>query len=617
MNPSPGFLSATDLWAKVRKAFAPPPRLTVSEWADRERRLSPEAAAEPGPWRTERAEYLRGILDAIGDQRVTAVVVKTSSQVGKTEAILNAIGFHMHMDPSPMLVVQPTIEMGEALSKDRLATMIRDCPALTPLAGDPKAKSTGNTLLHKQFPGGHVTIAGANSPASLASRPVRVVFLDEVDRYPSSAGTEGDPVTLARARTKTFWNRKAVLTSTPTFKGSRIDQAYTESDQRRYFVPCAHCGEFQVLAWAAVKWDEGKPETARLYCVSCGTGWDEVDRLAAIRAGEWRGSAPFTGIAGFHLNELYSPWSSPAEVARQFVDARHSRNPERMRAWTNTCLGEAYEDEAETIPATAIAERAERWEGTPDGVLLRTVGIDVQADRVELEVVGWGADFESWSLEYRPITGDTTRPEVFADLDAALLELKPNAVCIDSGFNTDAVLRFCKDRFRRRIYAIKGIAGPGRPIWPKRGSRNNKLRVPHFMVGVDAAKFTIYGWLKLKTAGPGFCHFPDDRDGDYFDGLTAEEVRTRMSRGFPIREWHKRPGSRNEPLDCRVYAYAALLSLSPNWKRLTAARAAAIERRKAEEARQQESQQPGSAARTQTAPVFAPARTGFVNRWRY
>lgn len=544
--------------------FRPPPRLSVSQWADRHRQLSREASSEPGQWRTGRAEYQRAILDAISDPLTHTVVVMSCAQVGKSEMLLNGIGFHIAQDAAPILFLQPTVEMAETFAKDRIAPMIRDSPCLTALIAEPLSRSGGNTILHKQFPGGHLTLAGANSPASLASRPVRIVFADEVDRYPPSAGTEGDPVTLARARTKTFWNRKFVLTSTPTIKGvSRIEQAYAESDQRVFEVPCPHCATAQRMLWAAVVWPAGRADAAAYHCTDCGAAWSDAQRIAALRKGEWSASAPFRGIAGFHLNELYSPWSRVGDIAQSFVEAKASRSQERMRAWINTTLGETWEQDGERVDDAGIAARVESWAGEPDGVLVRTAGVDVQDDRLEVEIVGWGVDEESWSLAYHVIFGDPSGPALWADLDRLLLDMKPAAVCVDSGgHHTQAVYKFCRERLRRRVYAIKGMGGPGRLVWPKRASRQNSGKLPLFLVGVDAAKDQIFAHLKLTTAGPGYCHFPDDRDDQYFAGLASETVVTKYSKGFPVREYRKRAGVRNEPLDCRVYSYCALISLN-------------------------------------------------------
>jgi phage terminase large subunit GpA-like protein len=546
--------------------------MALSDWADRNRKLSREASAEPGQWRTSRAEYQRGILDAVTDRTVHSVAVMTSAQVGKSEVLLNALGYYISQDPSPILLLQPTLEMAEAFSKDRLAPMLRDTPVLKDLVADPRARDSGNTLLHKQFPGGHVTMAGANSPSSLASRPVRIVMCDEVDRYPPSAGSEGDPVTLAKARAKTFWNRKLILTSTPTIKGhSRIEAAYQESDRRRYWVPCPHCGERQTLVWSQVRWDQGDAKSALYYCAHCGVGWTDAERYAAIRKGEWRAEAPFTGVAGFHLNELYSPWSRITDIVTAFLDVKASRSAERMRAWQNTVLGECWEDAGETIDETGLMERAETWDGEPQGVLFKTLGVDVQDDRLELELVGWGLGEESWSLRYDVIFGDPSAPALWADLARYIADWRPSATAVDTGGHyTQQAYAFCRNRLKQRVYAIKGMAGPGRPVWPKKASKQNVGKVNLFLIGVDAAKEVVYSRLKIKTPGPGYCHFPRDRDDQYFAGLASEMVVTRYSKGFPIREWRKRKGGlRNEPLDCRVYAYAAMCSFGTiHWNRL-------------------------------------------------
>ena len=298
--------------------------MTISEWADAKRRLSSEASAEPGRWRTERAIYQRGIMDAISDPAVESVVVMSSSQTGKTEVLLNTVGFHIDQDPAPVMVVMPTERDAETWSKDRFSPMARDTPCLHGRISDPKSRDGSNKILHKKFPGGHLTIVGANAPSGLASRPIRILLCDEVDRYPFSAGAEGDPVNLAKKRTVTFWNRKIVLVSTPTIRGaSRIETAFAESDRRRFFVPCSECGEHQTLVWEQVRWDRDadgahRPETARYECRHCGAHWS-APTWAAVRKGEWRAEAAFDGIAGFHLNEVYSSWVRLEAMVRTFL----------------------------------------------------------------------------------------------------------------------------------------------------------------------------------------------------------------------------------------------------------------------------------------------------------
>ena len=304
--------------------------------------LSPEASAEAGKWYTSRTPYLRGIMDAASDPVVTTLVVESSSQVGKTETCLNIIGFHIHQEPAPILLLEPTLEMAEAISKDRVAPMIRDSAVLSDIVGDPRSRSSENTLLHKRFPGGHLTMSGANSAAGLSSRPIRVLICDEVDRYPASAGAEGDPVALAVKRTTTFWNRKLGFISSPTIEGlSRIDAAFEASDKRFFQVACHSCAKRQKLEWEYVRWEEGRPDTAVYVCRHCGTAWDDQQRYEAIHAGIWIAEKEFNGTAGFHLNELYNPWVVLGEMAARFLDAKHK--PDRgdddaLRTFVNTAL---------------------------------------------------------------------------------------------------------------------------------------------------------------------------------------------------------------------------------------------------------------------------------------
>lgn len=544
----------------------------MSQWADAKRRLSPEASAEPGRWDTGRAEYQRGIMDALSDPAVHTVVVQSSAQVGKTEAVLNVVGFYIDQDPAPILVLQPTLEMGQAFSKDRLAPMLRDTPALQGKVKDARARDSGNTLLHKTFPGGHITIAGANSAASLASRPIRVLLADEVDRYPVSAGTEGDPVSLARKRTTTFWNRKVLLVSTPTIKGqSRIEAAFLESDQRQFLVPCPDCGEEQRLVWAQVRWPECKPSAAEYCCEHCGTLWSDAQRWGAVRRGRWQAQAEFTGIAGFHLSELYSPWRTLAETAADFLASK--TDPERLRTWVNTALGETWEDRGETVDSGALAQLREPYgpDDLPDEVIFATAGVDTQDDRLELEIVGWGEGEQSWGIAYHVLYGDPAQESVWAELDEVLREtyatnsgrvVRVQATAIDSGgHHAESVLRFCRGRFRRRVFAIKGMAGQGKPIWPLRASKT-KTRDSVFMVGVDTAKDTVYARFRIEPGNAGACHLPDDPatgyDDDWMEQVTSEQRMTRYREGRPYTVWVLPKGKRNEALDCRVYATAAM-----------------------------------------------------------
>jgi len=510
-------------------------------------------------------------MDAISDPAIRQVVVMSSAQVGKTEFILNVIGYHIDRDASPILCIQPTLQMAQAFSKDRLAPMLRDTPKLQGKVKDPRSRDSGNTTLHKVFPGGHITIAGANSAAGLASRPVRIVLCDEIDRYPSSAGTEGDPIRLAAKRATTFWNSKLVTVSTPTVKNaSRIEAEWLDSDQREYYVKCPHCEASQTLKWRNVHWEEGKAQTACYTCEECGAAWTDADRFKAIKAGEWISTQPDSGIAGFRLSGLYSPWVPLAEAVRDFLEAK--KLPETLRVWVNTYLGETWEEQGDGIEETDISSHREAYETVPDAVHLLTAGVDVQDDRVEVEVLGWGRDEESWSIDHAIIYGDPSTPSLWSDLDAYLAQkferensaaLNIRCACIDSGGHyTQAVYNFVKAREGRRIFAIKGVGGEGKPI-VGRPSKNNIGKVRLFPVGVDTAKELVYSRLKISKPGPGYCHFPDRYDEEYFSQLTAEQIVVRFSKGFRRREW-KKIRARNEALDLRVYALAAYALLNAN-----------------------------------------------------
>lgn len=531
-------------------------------------------------------------MDAVNDPLIDTVVVMKSAQVGWTEILGNVVGYFVDNDPCPILLIQPTLEMGEAWSKDRLAPMVRDTQALRSKIKDAKSRDSGNTLLHKTFPGGHITIAGANSPAGLASRPIRVVLFDEVDRYPPSAGAEGDPVSLASKRTTTFWNRKKLMGSTPTIKGlSRIEAAYDGSDQRRYMVPCPHCDEPQALKWSQVHWPEGKPTEAYYVCEHCGSVITDHDKPEMLRRGEWVGSKPHNGVAGFHINELYSPWVTFGEMASSFVEAK--RLPETLKTWVNTALAETWEEAGETVDETGLLDRRESYgPAIPQGAAILTAGVDVQADRLEAELVAWGPDQESWSAEYQIFTGDPAKPDVWQRLDDWLLstfdhesgaKLKIASACIDSGgHHTQQVYAFTARRFSRRIFATKGMAGQGKPLI-KRPDRKSKAKGKVFMLGADTGKELCYSRLKIAEPGPGYCHFPAHYQAEYFQQMTAEKVLTKYVKGFASRVWVKKSAhARNEALDCRILAMAALELLNVRIERVAARLKAQTEQTKAE-----------------------------------
>ncbi len=504
----------------------------------------------------------------------------SSSQVGKTECLNSFVGYVIDQDPGPVLVVQPRVEDGEAWSKDRLAPMLRDTPCLRGKVADVRSRDANNRILHKRFQGGSITIAGANSPAGLAMRPIRYVLLDEVDRYPPSAGTEGDPVSLAVKRSTTWWNRKILLVSTPTVKGaSRIESWWLRSNQSSFWVPCPECGTCQVLVWPNIEWPADCPEDARYRCAHCKAVIPAHRKPWMLARGEWRAANPKSKIAGFWINQLYSPWKEWPETVIEFLEA-NAGGPETLRAFVNTALGELWDDERQTsVDITTLLARREAFgPRLPRGVAVLTVGVDLQLDRAEVEVVGWGKGEESWSIEYRVFPGDPSAPGLWRSLDEFLnrqwlheygISLGVAACCVDSGFHTQQVYDFCRVRYHRRIFAIKGKSGQ-LPVWPKKPTRNTINRTPMWIVGVDSAKHVVYGRLRIEEAGPGYCHFPTERTEAWFEQLLSETLTTTYSRGVPVREWKQKRGVRTEVLDARVYAYAALCGLVSMGLRLDA-----------------------------------------------
>lgn len=576
---------ATEIANEMFKALKPPPELTVSEWADEFRYLSPESSASPGKWRTSKAEYQRGIMDSTKEPGVKRVVIMSSAQVGKTSFVENIIGYFTSYDPCPIMVVNPTLEMSTTFSQDRLSTMIRDTPILTETFGDPKSKSSGNTILKKNFKGGVLTMVGANSPSSLASRPIRVVLFDEVDRFPSSAGTEGDPISLGKKRTATFWNSLVVEVSTPTVKhDSRIEMSFLESDQRYFHVKCPKCETEQRLLWKNVVWTDSNASTAIYTCDNpeCDHEMNDGDRYRMVKSGRWIATAPFNEVAGFHLNELYSPWRKLSDIVQDFLNAKD--NPETLKTFINTSLGETFEEQGEKADPTALINRVEEYgtEGyenvpVPEGVLFITMGVDVQQDRIEAEVIGWGEKEESWSLEYHILLGDTTDDDVWEQLSQLLTStyntvydkpLNIEMTLVDSGFNTSKVYEFTNKYSNSFCKPCKGISGK-HPIIEdrtKKVRRKTKAKVDVEMIGADNAKHVIYSYLQTNIGSTGYCHFTIAHcDEMYFEQLTAEKRITKYRKGFAIQEWVKE-SPRNEVLDCRIYGYAAMKIKNPNFE---------------------------------------------------
>ena len=570
-----------DLLSRVFSVLKPPPDLKLSEWADKFRQLSSEASAEPGRWRTSKAPYQKEIMDAITDIGIKKVVVMSAAQVGKTDAmILNPIGYYIHYEPSPIMVLQPTITMAETFSKDRLSPMLRDTAVLADKVND-KSRNSGNTILQKIFPGGRVTMVGANSPSSLASRPIRILLADEIDRYPATAGSEGDPLFLAAKRLTTFWNRKEVNVSTPTIKGlSRIEVEYENSSKGEWHTPCPCCGELQPLTWSGIVFDKDDLSEIGYVCSKCGVISSEVEWKEGFKDGCFIHEDPENPVKGFHLNTLASTLATWREVVEKFLVANEEvkkGNVELMKVWTNTEMGETWEEDGETIEDEELMKRRENYNcEIPADVLYLTAGVDTQDDRFEVEVVGWGPEYESWGIKYAALYGDTgnMQDQVWVDLDTFLSQtfekpdgtkLKIIATCIDSGgHRSNQVYKFCKPRFNRRIFAIKG-SNDSAAAYIQKPTKSNREQAYLFTIGVDTGKSWLMDRLKLEEPGPGFCHFPreDGRgyDEKYFKGLTSEKKVMRYKMGRPYFAWELKDRGehrRNEALDCRNYATAAI-----------------------------------------------------------
>ncbi len=577
----------------TRDNLRPPPKLTLSQWADRYAVLSRETSAQTGRFRA--FGYQTGMLDAVTDPSVSQVTVMKSARVGYTKMLDHVVGYYLHQDPSPILLVQPRVEDAEDYSKTEIAPMLRDTPVLTAITGDMKARDSNQTILKKTFlNGSSLALVGANSPGGFRRITARIVCFDEVDGYPKGgAGSEGDQIALGTKRSETFWNRKIILGSTPTVKGeSRIEKAWEESDQRRFHVPCPHCSEMQTLVWGGrdtphgIKWRQNErgehlPETTIYVCVN-GCIIEEADKPAMIAAGEWRASKPFHGHAGFHIWSGYSLAVNAAWSKLVAEWLRVKGDPLARQTFVNLVLGEPYEERGDnTLSERVLLERREVWAGeVPDGVAVLTAGIDTQDDRVEIEIAGWGRDEERWSIAHEVIDGDPGAPALWDEVDAFLRRrwhradgrpFEVMASCVDSGgHHTEKVYEFSKSRLGRRIWAIKGESaksGARSPVWPtKRPSAKTKASFRPVIIGVNAAKDAIRYRLALDKPAlgqpsPGYMHFPADRDINYFAQMLAERSVVKSINGQRYRVWEQIPGRANEALDLAVYSYAALCGL--------------------------------------------------------
>ena len=577
--------------APALKNFLPPEDLTVSEWADKYRILSAESSAESGPWHTSRTPYLKDVMDAFTDPMIQRLVLVSSSQVGKSEIILNFLGYIIDQDPGSTLYIQPTVDDCKKFSRQRVTPMLRDCKKVKAKVHEAKSRDAKNTVLQKTFPGGVFTMVGTNSPSGLASTPVRYVLADERDRFAASAGTEGDPFELALARQTTYYNRKTVEVSTPTIKDqSPIAASYDLGTRERWCHQCPHCGEYEQIRFDNIKFKplqeikngkkEWNVENIEYCCPHCGALTDE--KTMRRQPTKWIAQNPDAyarGIRSFWINGFSSPWQSWEKIILKFLYAKE--DPQKLQVVFNTCFGELWEDRGSLATEDEMLKRREEYAAeVPDGVLVLTCGVDTQDNRLEYEVVGWGRYGESWGIYKGYIFGRPDDPEVWARLDEVLERtykfkdgtgIVISVCCIDSGVHfTQEVYTETRKRFSRGVVAIKGKGEQGRPfISPPNKvaiNKNKKITCWLFTLGVNAGKASIMQALKTETPGARYCHFPLGEDRGYniefFNGLLSERE---VIRGNSIK-WEKLPGHRrNEALDCRNYALAALKIANPDF----------------------------------------------------
>lgn len=575
-------------------ALKPPEDLTVSQWAEQRRRLSSESSAEPGPWRNSRTPYLREVMDSFNDPKVRRIVMVAASQVGKSEAINNIIGYIIDQDPGSILFIQPTTIDAKEYSKLRIAPMIRDCSVLKAKVADSKSRDSNNTILQKAYPGGILTMCGSTEAHALASKPIRYILGDERDRWAASAGNEGDPWGLAMARQTTFYNAKAVEVSTPTVKGaSAIETSYAEGTMERWCTRCPHCGQYHEIKFADIRYESEEKIVAKkktykvlsvLYrCPSCGESSTEHEIKKA--PAKWIADNPSAyenGVRSFWLNAFVSQWATWTSIILKYLNA--IGNTKRLQVVYNTSFGELWEDRGDLQDEDSLLARREIYPAElPEGVLCLTCGLDTQDDRMEYEVVGHGHFGETWGIEKGVVLGRPDDPAVWRTLDEKVFDrvfkfedgigLRVSiSFCDEGGHFTQTIREQSHKRLRKKVYAIRGRGGPDIPYTspPKKqkiivGGRQVG-RCWQYTIGVDAGKQIIMDNLAVQTAGSKYCHFPksDDYGTTYFAGLLSEHLVYKAEKKQPW-VWDKIPGhERNEALDCRNYALAAFKALAPN-----------------------------------------------------
>lgn len=582
------------------KLLKPVEKTSVSDWSEKHLQL-PQTSAEPGLWRRDRAPYQPGLMDAICEPHVRRVTIMTSAQTGKSTICNAIIARYIDIDPCPIMFTQPTIQLAQRFSKEKLTPMISDIKVLSDKIIQAE-RNAASTILMKLFKGGLLSLSGANSPASLASMSIRLLLCDEIDKYPPSAGSEGDPVELAIQRTATFWNNKVILVSTPSVKGaSRIEDSYEKSDKRLYFLPCPHCGHKQHLIWERIEYpgkgtDEFKPDLGVYYiCESCETPIAESHKSKMVRQGEWIATAKAENPnhVGFHCNRLISPWVSWLDIAYDFEASKN--DPLQLQVFVNSSLGLPFERNlGESLDWEKLHQRSEassyqRGE-IPEGVLIMTAGVDVQGDRLEVSIWGYGRGEQSWLIDHHLILGNPLEDEVWSQLVHVVSKsyqhplgghIRARATCIDSGYLTQDVYVQVRRLKYLNCFAIKGQAGSNKLFVnrPRHMDITYKGKVIErgiqlYILGVDSGKEVLYHRSKITTPGSKYLNFPKGLDISYFQGFCSEVQVKKHRAGQVYFAWEKLPGiHNNEPLDCSLYALAAahLAGLTRmNWSKIEA-----------------------------------------------
>jgi phage terminase large subunit GpA-like protein len=571
-----------DMARETLGILTPPPDLSVSEWADQYRKLSRESSAQSGQWHTR--AYQREPMDSFTDPAVHTIVLMVARQTLKTEVIKNCLGYVIAQDPGPVLLVQFRDTDCKRFSKIRLAPMLRDTPCLHGKVSTEKSRSGDNTVEYKAFPGGHLSIVASGSPGNLSALPIRFLFCDEIDKYPPSAGSAGDPISLAQGRQEEFWNRKTVLACTPTIRGvSRIGSFWELSDQREYEICCPMCGEYQIPEWARVRWDSALPKnrqasSARYYCSRCEAPLGDVDRWKAINTGRYRATAPFNGVAGFRVSGLARLGTRLSALVQEFQDKAGS--PETLKTFINEQLADLWEEKGEAPDWEKLMARREdvyRLGQVPPGVLFLTAGVDVQQRWIEGTVYGWGRGKQRWVVDHWRIEKSPYDESAWADLTEHLNQtyrtptggdMAISRFAVDSGHATQEVYAWARQHGSSRVMAVdgrpSGAALVGAVSQVDVTVRGRKIRhgAKIWPVNVNMAKSELYGLLGKERPEngepfpPGWIHFPSDTSDEFFKQLTAEQLLTHVVKGYRKTEWIK-TRERNEALDMAVYARAA------------------------------------------------------------